>query len=62
MEVYKEMGATSSAQLLQKNIGRVERLLETRGGAPAPADEPAATDPASDDAATEDKEAKKDAE
>lgn len=62
MEVYKEMGATSSAQVLQKNIGRVERLLETRGGAPAPADEPAATDPASDDAATEDKEAKKDAE
>lgn len=55
MEVYKEMGATSSVQVLQKNIGRVERLLETRGGAPAPAGEPATAEPAGDDAAAEEK-------
>lgn len=31
MEVYKEAGSTNNVHVLQKNIGRVERLLETRG-------------------------------
>ncbi len=31
MEVYREAGSTNNVHVLQKNIGRVERLLETRG-------------------------------
>ncbi|MEQ9200931.1 MAG: hypothetical protein RLN80_13165, partial [Rhodospirillales bacterium] len=31
MEVYQEAGSTNNVHVLQKNIGRVERLLETRG-------------------------------
>ena len=36
MEVYREAGSTNNVHVLQKNIGRVERLLETRGVAVTP--------------------------
>jgi tetratricopeptide (TPR) repeat protein len=49
VEVYQELGATNNVHVLQKNVGRVERLLESRGGAAAGGDgEPAVEAPADD--------------
>src|SRR5690606_32151814 len=37
IEVYRERSQTAKVHVIEKNLQRVQRLLQTRGAAPAPA-------------------------